>query len=373
MSIHKDLRRNKYYVKYRINGTSTTSRRFDTKHEAQLFESKVLLEDKQEDCTKTFKQIASEYLDSMKKETSYSTYLKCYTTMQKIILPNVKNKRMKDYTELDCKRFKDKISEMDYSTITKNYIINKYKAVFKYACRWYHLKSDPTNFITNFKKSFEEKMKSKDKENNVWNDEEFTRFIECVDDELYKRFYILLYYTGMRLGELLAITWNDYDGKSLNVCKSIPKQSEDGILRPKETKNTSSIRTVSIPNNICELLDEFKDQEMQEPGFNEDWLIFGRLEPLPRTNINRHKDSAIKKSKVKRITIHQFRHSHASNLINNKMSIVGVSRRLGHADINMTLKVYAHLFKESDEEIIDYLQTKSTNFSEMFSKCSPKI
>ena len=369
MSIHKDSKRNKYYVKYRINGVSTTSKRFDTKHEAQLFESKVLLEDKNQDCTKTFKEIAYEYLDNLKKETSYSTYLKCYTTMEKTIIPHIRNKKMKDYTELDCKRFKDYVSELDYSTITKNYIINKYKAVFKYACRWYHLKQDPTAFITNFKRSFEEKLKSKDKENKVWNDEEFERFIGCVDDETYRLFYILLYYSGMRLGELLAITWKDYNGKALNVCKSIPKQSEDGVLRPKETKNTSSIRDVSLPKNICDLLDEYKTNEMNQCGYNDEWLIFGRTIPLPRTNINRHKDSAIKKSKVTRITIHQFRHSHASNLINNKMSIVGVSRRLGHADINMTLKVYAHLFKESDEEIIDYLQTKTKSLI----KCSPNV
>lgn len=359
MSIHWDKTRKKYYVKYSVNGKQTTSKRFETKHEAQLFESKFIISSNTESCDIYFKDMAEEYLETLKKESSFLTYKKCKIAMDKIIIPNIKNKKMKDYTDLDCKFFRERIGDSEYSTTYKNYILNKFKAVFKYADQWYKLEKNPTMRLTNFKKSFEEKMRIKKKENEIWNDEEFNLFINCVDKATYRLFYILLYYTGMRLGELLAITWNDYKNNYLAVYKSIPKQTENGKLVPKETKNTSSIRNVSLPDSICKLLDEYKDLEILQPGFSNDWYIFGRNEPLPRTNINRFKDEAIKKSGVKRITIHEFRHSHASNLINNKMSIIGVSRRLGHADVNMTLKVYAHLFKESDDEIINYLETKS--------------
>ena len=362
MSIHRDKKSNKYYVKYRKCGKSNT-KRFQTLHEAKLFESKIRLEQTSDTCSKTYVEMTNLYLDNLKKESSFLTYSKCRIAMEKIVLPNFKDKLLKDYTDLECKEFRDYLGSTSYSTTYKNYILNKFKAIFKYAILWYRLDRDPSIRLTNFKKSFEEKMRIKKKESEVWNDEEFNKFIACVDKATYRLFYILLYYTGMRLGELQAITWNDYHENYLSVYKSIPKATEDGKLVPKETKNTSSIRNVSLPESICKLLNEYKDLEILQPGFTNDWYIFGRAEPIPRTNVNRFKDEAIKKSGVKRITIHEFRHSHASNLINNKMSIIGVSRRLGHADVNMTLKVYAHLFKESDDEIINYLENKSNKIS----------
>ena len=360
MSIHKDAKTKKYCVKFRVNGKSN-SRVFHSLHDARLFESKMQLEKLKDHCTKTYKEVATLYLDNLKKESSFLTYSKNKIAMDRIILPNFEDKLLTEYSDLDCKNFRDYIGSTNYSTTYKNYILNKFKAVFKYAVLWYKLDRDPTLRLTNFKKSFEEKMRLKKKESEIWNDDEFNKFINYVDNYTYKMFYILLYYTGMRLGELQAITWNDFKDNYLSVYKSIPKATEDGKLVPKETKNTSSIRNVSLPDSICKKLCEYKELEKQQPGFNEDWYIFGRAEPLPRTNINRYKDTAIELSGVKRITIHEFRHSHASNLINNKMSIIGVSRRLGHADVNMTLKVYAHLFKESDDEIINFLETKSNN------------
>ena len=89
--------------------------------------------------------------------------------------------------------------------------------------------------------------------------------------------------------------------------------------------------------------------------------MFGRDKPVSRTQITRVKDKAVDLSCVKPITIHQFRHSHASILINGGMNIVAVSRRLGHSDVEMTLKVYTHLFKNKDTEIIDFLEKSSPN------------
>ena len=87
--------------------------------------------------------------------------------------------------------------------------------------------------------------------------------------------------------------------------------------------------------------------------------MFGGEKPLSRTNITRRKDNAVKESGVKRITIHQFRHSHATNLINDGVNVVAVSRRLGHSDVSMTLKVYTHLFQKVDVELVENLEKSS--------------
>ena len=94
--------------------------------------------------------------------------------------------------------------------------------------------------------------------------------------------------------------------------------------------------------------------------------MFGGERPLSRTRITNAKEIAIKRSGVKRITIHDFRHSHASNLINEGINIVAVSRRLGHADVNMTLEVYTHLFKKNDDILVDYLEESSQNLLNFF-------
>lgn len=81
-------------------------------------------------------------------------------------------------------------------------------------------------------------------------------------------------------------------------------------------------------------------------GFSDDWFMFGRTKPLFQKNIDRVKDKAIEKANVRRITNHNFKYPHTSNLIANGINIVAVSKRLGHSDINMTLKIYTHLIKK---------------------------
>ena len=89
--------------------------------------------------------------------------------------------------------------------------------------------------------------------------------------------------------------------------------------------------------------------------------MFGNLKPLSSTTITREKDRAIKKSGVKRISIHDFRHSHASNLIANGINIVAVSKRLGHSNVEMTLRVYTHLIKTTEDQLLSYIDESSQN------------
>lgn len=108
-------------------------------------------------------------------------------------------------------------------------------------------------------------------------------------------------------------------------------------------------------NNLTNHLNNYKEEEMKLPDFNNDWFIFGRNTPLALASIDRAKEVAIKKGGVKRIRIHDFRHSHASNLIAFGANIVAVSRRLGHSDVSMTLKVYTHLINNANQQLIDTL------------------
>lgn len=111
-------------------------------------------------------------------------------------------------------------------------------------------------------------------------------------------------------------------------------------------------------------IEKYRQKEKAIPGYKKSWFIFGRIKPFSQTNLDRVKDLAIKKANIKRIRIHDLRHSHASNLIAEGVNIVAVSKRLGHSDISMTLKVYTHLLQKTNDEMIDIVENSSKKLFE---------
>lgn len=250
---------------------------------------------------------------------------------------------MGSVTNLDCKRFKDYVSTLNYSTVHKNYILRSYKLIFKYAKKYLNLHNDPSEVIEYFKLTSDEKFKLKEAEANIWSNDDFNEFIKCVKSKKYKVLFYVLFYTGIRQGEAQALQWKDYYNGVLDIYKNYTFKTDKGYYEIKETKTTSSIRKVALNKGLVEILNDYKNDVTKISGFNENWYIFGNNNPLARTNINRVKDMACKESGVKRITLHGFRHSHASNLISSGMNIVAVSKRSGHSSIDITLRTYTHL------------------------------
>lgn len=372
MPVYKEKnKKQSWYVKC----NNATKRGFSSKREALKYETE--LKTKQQTVKKEtiedqsailFSVVARDYVDNKKREVAYSSYVGCKEKVEKYIIPNCVDKPIQDYDRLDCKHFRDCLYDVDLSTPVKNTILNHFKNIFAYAQRYYMLDKNPTQFISPFKKDFKEKIKKKDKEMSVWDNDEFNKFIVCVTQEKYKSLFIVLYYTGLRLGEAMALSWRDLKDHKLIINKSMTKISEKGSYEIKDTKNVSSIREISINNLIYLYLRSIQKDQMKEEGWMSSWFIFGGKRPLSRTRITNAKDLAVKRSGVKRITIHDFRHSHASNLINEGINIVAVSRRLGHSDVSMTLKVYTHLFKKNDDILVDYLEESSQNLLNFFSK-----
>lgn len=181
--------------------------------------------------------------------------------------------------------------------------------------------------------------------------------------------FITLFNTGMRLGEALALCWYDLKNSEISITKSHTKQTEKGSYEIKIPKNNSSIRSVAINASLNSLLlDQKKSSQNKDANFSENDFIFGGKKPLARTTVERKKNEAIERSGVKKIRIHDFRHSHATILINSGMNIVSVSRRLGHSDINMTLRVYTHLLHKKDMKLLDFLEESSHNSSQFDSE-----
>lgn len=267
---------------------------------------------------------------------------------------------MEKFTERDCVAFRKKIKETKYSTTHKNDTLREFKAIFKHGRRYFGLKNDPTYVIDPFKKTFDDRMKIRERDARIWTDEQFAEFISCVDDERYRVFFIVLFYTGIRLGEAQALKWSDLDGTILHIYKSLSKTGGNYYLCETNPKTASSIRDIDIGPELALYLDEYKKKLKQEHNdFDDEWYLLGGQRYISRTSAARYKDIAIEKAGVPRMTLHDFRHAHASNLIAKGVNVVSVSRRLGHSSVNITLDVYTHLIDRDETEIVNNLNFKN--------------
>jgi integrase len=194
------------------------------------------------------------------------------------------------------------------------------------------------------------------KEMSFWTPEEFSAFIECVDAPEYEMFFRFLFATGCRRGEALAITWADLDLKkcTVRICKSVNHKivgEHDKPYKVTTPKNEGSNRTIPMPTSLRDVLAEYKK------GREDAAFVFGGEDPLSPTNIARTLKNAAEKAGVKRIRIHDFRHSCASILISHGVSIVAVSRHLGHANTTQTLDTYSHMMPDDTTMIRNALNS----------------
>ena len=363
MAVFKDKKLGTYYTVYYIDGKQHWKRGFKTKAEAMKYETLAKYQEDHPDSIK-FEPLVKEYREYTKDSVTYATYLRVGILFDRFIIPNFPNKRIADIKELDCLKFWQYLQKLDKSSGYKNDILGAFKGVFKYAENYRNLRRNPAAKLQRFQKTREEKLRRKEKDIRIWTHEEFRQFIDCVDNRIHKALFITLYYTGMRKGECLALTWNDLKDHTICVNKSLSRKTDlNSSYEIKEPKNVFSIRDISLNDSLYHYLLEFKEEESRLPGFSEDWYIFGRLDPIAENTLTRAKDRAVAKSGVKYISIHDFRHSHASNLIADGVNIVAVSKRLGHSDVSMTLSVYTHLLTKTDDALIKNLED---NCKELF-------
>ena len=229
-------------------------------------------------------------------------------------------------------------------------------SILDYGIRYYGLIHNPAKLQGNFKMKRVEKVNELE---NFYTLEEFNRFISYADPE-WTDLFNFLYYTGCRCGEMMAATWKDYDGKSININKSLTRKTKTGTYLIKSVKTTSSSRIIDLSNNLIQILNKRKEYEKQKECFDDGWFIFGGISPISETSMRRKADAAMIDAELKHITIHGFRHSHASLLINGGMNIKLISERLGHSSVTETLDTYTHMFPEQRDVCVAYLNSLDT-------------
>ncbi|MEK4788345.1 MULTISPECIES: tyrosine-type recombinase/integrase [Bacillus] len=212
------------------------------------------------------------------------------------------------------------------------------------------------------------------KEYDIYNEEEIKSIFKLLDQEasLHHRVAIKFAFTGgFRRGELLAIDENDliFDTNEVRVDESLQYTKKYGY-RFKSPKS-KSYRTITLPAEVMKeaylLLKEVKKNKLMLGELWEGWpedkdklLLFSgdRGKPLYPTSLNTWWDRFVKRHDIKKIRLHDMRHTHATMLINQIGKIPGfniksVSQRLGHANVKTTLETYTHAFKEADTLVAD--------------------
>lgn len=352
MTVYKKESTGKWYCRYRVfdiaQGKFIQKKKFgfNTKREALEYERKELENNSVVDSsikvvkTMTFLDIANEWeshLDSSadtKKQHQEHWNIRCDMFKDKPIVTITKPMMM---------QWRQWLSAQDYSTSTKNKTITFVKGVFKYATDIYSI-PNPSTQVKRFKKTDEELLT----EMNVWTIDEFNQFIQHVNNELYRKFFTTLFWTGMRLGECIALYTDDFEDGYLTV-----KYSQENTSDGRKPTKTKTMRKIKVDDHLNVILSELKSH------YGKHTYLFGGNTPVTPSSATRVFKKAISDSGVKKIRIHDLRHSHATILINNGVNIVAVSKRLGHSTIEQTLKTYTHLLKDTDLELISTLNSLS--------------
>lgn len=186
----------------------------------------------------------------------------------------------------------------------------------------------------------------------IWTLENFTLFLTKVQKEEPKLAFKLLFWTGMRIGELLALTFADIDFENniIKINKTLSKINNTILITDPKTK--ASIRNIQCPIFLIEEIRKYKNN-FYDSKENQ------RIINMTRHGLSRYIKIYSERLGLEKIRLHDFRHSHASFLLNKNVNILVISKRLGHESPSTTLNIYAHLLPESNDYLKSILNEKN--------------
>lgn len=335
-----------YYTDWQVNKKKHEKRGFKTKKSAQSYETEFIAK-KKKDINMGFSAFVELYLTDIKPQIKLTTYVTKENIINTHILPYFENKSLSDITSVDILQWQNELLMLrddngkGYSQTYLRTVQNQLNAIFNHAVRYYDL---PKNPCTATKKI----GKSKAKEMLFWTKEEYWKFAEVVKDKpaSYYAFQIL-YWTGIRCGELLALTISDFDlqKKTLHIDKNYQVvKGEEMITTPKTEKSN---RIIDLPEFLC---NEMQDYFSSLYKVDENSRIF----TFTKSFLHHEMDRGSAKAGVKRIRLHDLRHSSCALLIELGYSPIQIAERLGHESVTITER-YSHLYPSVQKQMADKL------------------
>ena len=266
---------------------------------------------------------------------------------QQKILPYFENYKINEITTKDVRAWQNEMlayrneENKPYSSSYLKTLHNQLSAIFNYAVRFYDLRSNPAAKAGNM--GSEER-----KEMLFWTKEEYQKFSEVMMDKPISYYaFQMLYWTGIRVGELLALTAGDFDFKNnmLTINKSYQRLHGEDVITPPKTEKSN--RTIKMPQFLCDEMQEYLKM-FYSPNDSD------RIFPISKSYLHHEMDRGSKAAGVKRIRIHDLRHSHVSLLINQGYQAAAIADRVGHETVEITDR-YTHIYPSKQNEMANTL------------------
>ena len=351
MAVYKEDKTNTWRVIYRYtdwNGErkQTQKRGFKTKREAQAWEHEQLNK-KNADLDMKFKSFVELYTADVKTRLKENTWATKEHIIRTKLEPYFGKLKMCAITpqqiitwQNELINYRDEQGKA-YSPVYLKTVNNQLSAIFNHAVKYYNLRENPC-------KKAGSMGKKKNREMQFWTKEEYLKFAGAMMDKPLSYYaFEMLYWCGLREGELLALTPSDFDfeKRTVSITKSYQRlNGQDLITTPKTEKSN---RVITMPKFLS---DEIQDYLKMLYDIEPDARMF----TVTKSYLYREMERGAKEAGVKRIRVHDLRHSHVSLLIDMGFSATAIADRVGHESIDITYN-YAHLFPSKQTEMADRL------------------
>lgn len=344
----------------------TTRRGFKTMKEAKQAERNLLLDVEENGLPSnqsdgfhdpTFEELASLWLENYRTTVKASTFENVKSKVEKMTEEHFKELKLKKITVAYCQRV---VIELSKSYILYNHYLSVINRIFKYAVLMDILNSNP------FDKVIKPKSRQVQRKGNFLTKEELKEFLKLAQTATLSYFFPLVHlmsYTGLRQGEALALKWSDIDfeNKRITVNKTAARIKEKQTLQTPKTKNSK--RVISIDPATLSILKSWKKDQIKiyfkngkhfegDENFiftnqRGDWVHIHNFIPYFKRFVTDHK--------LKPITPHGLRHTHASLLFSAGVEPKNISDRLGHSTVQITLDLYTHITEEQRTDTVEKL------------------
>ena len=349
MPAYKDEKQNTwyclfYYRDWQGNKKKKQKRGFRTKKEALEWENNYkLMANANMDMTMgAFVEI---YFRDKKGELKERSVKNKRYMIEAHILPYFKDRPMNSITPSDIIQWQNEMRTKGFAQTYLRMIQNQITALFNHASNIYGLGNNPCKKVKKMGKADADKL-------DFWTKDEYDKFISGMEEgDRYYTIFEVLFWTGCREGEMLALTKSDIDfaRNQISISKTYYRaEGRDIITTP---KTEQSARVIDIPQFLTQELRDYVDKLY---GISDDERIF----PIVPEAVQHKLKRECEKSGVKKIRVHDIRHSHVAYLIHQGVEPLIIKERLGHRDIKMTLNTYGHLYPNQQRKVADMLNNQ---------------